>query len=1069
MTELVSARLYTSDGATELAVLENSSARTWLDEINSHGIGSLQLPIIDPLASTIDYNQVVIFALTSGDQFAAFIETIDRNIVGEAGDRYVSVQGRGLLAWLEAAVVLPAPGTVTKEQAGERFFNFASIDSFDHDLGVTWGIPGSVAWEDRTGILAGYPLDWPDVICRWIWSGRPYGLFPRLTQNWFRRRFSLTDATALRLFATADSGLDVYVDGESILEVTHTQMGQWRTTWTADLELPAGDHVIAIRGQNGSMPYTDTPAGVIAELVSLTTDGTPDTVIVRTSSRWQVTTSEPKWLAGDILYTLVTEAQARGAGKLEHLTLDFDAAVDSRGAPWTTQVSKSWRIGFDNLLTVALDLAAEGIDIWVTPDRVLHAAETRGQVLDVDLTDGQNVAAWTISGQRAQATHGWFFTTKGWVEAINSPAEDVEGRLEIGIELGNTDSEADARRVALAAFRKLGYAQETVTGVGIVPMPGAVPGVDFTVGDVVNGIDAAGSPDLVRVLAINVSEDPDTAAPQFAPEFEAYRPDRPSRFRKPTSGIDLAIALRQAFPGSLRGKVRQASPTGSGAGGSGSGSGAGDSGGSGDGGGTASSEVGWFEDRYDITAADLGPFNLSWDSVPTSEDVRIYRTPHAGTALLRGDDFTITRTGRVLEFNPDVFDGIGSETWPVTVQYQYNPSAGVPYPPGSGDGGEGDDSGGGEDGSTESLTWTEVTRDTGDDAYLQFAYSGHVASAQYAYSAGHHAVIMSGAPAGENLTAGRLAIYHESADTWSIVNLDPPAPDYEPGVVSNFWEGISVIPVAAGVVMTVSRWVGQLAPFLDYIHVVDLATGAILDTAVATNQHAPTVLNDAGNARYTPWEAGYLHVWRANMTSGSQPVLGRLIQWDGSAIVLGSIVTIDSSVACATTEGKFDVFGSPASAVVSIADKEITTSGTTITVVGDATPTPGQRYGEDVLYYGSGLLWRLNADGSGVTSFPFEEPRFRPLTAGQVLPNAHDLMLSEVPTDAPSSSTVLSAGLWRDPLTTGKTSIPSISDDRVFAAGMPDGSGVVVCGLSVLNSDPYGFTRLRLIIGRPPG
>lgn len=518
MTAPISATLYAADGSTSVVALTNSSARQWLDELNATGSGSLRLPIADSAVASCGYNQVVKLSYEGSARFAFLVEGMEWDVVLEAGSRFLVLSGRGLLAWLEAALLLPYGG-MSFSSADQRVFNFASADSPSHDLHATWGTPVGVKWTARSDGQAGYPIDWPDIDAYYIWSTDPQSATPAGTVNWFRKQFTLSADADLRLFVSGDDFFDVYVDGELVYSVA--TLGSWQKVGTADFSLAAGTHVIAMRGENATRPNPLTNvADVLASLVTLDINGQPDVTVTHTDTSWQVATTEPYWTAGDVLHTVVAEAQAFGWGHLSALTLDFTSSTDSNGAAWTTKVSRSWPIVTTNLLTLASDLAELGIDVWMTPDRVLHAAETRGSAKSVTLSSAANTQSWRIKGRRATGTFGWVRTELGWVEVQDAAGVAAQGRIGIGLQTGNSDSDATAGQVAAAAFATSAAASETVTDASLVPVTGAKPYVDYGVADTVTGISKTGGAMSARFLSLTLSED-DAGTVTVQPELEA--------------------------------------------------------------------------------------------------------------------------------------------------------------------------------------------------------------------------------------------------------------------------------------------------------------------------------------------------------------------------------------------------------------------------------------------------------------------------------------------------------------------------------------------------------------------
>lgn len=521
MSAPISATIFPPDLGPGTA-LTRSSARKWLDEFNGTGSGSLRLPWGDADADLVDYDAVVTMGYSGADCFSWFVETIRWVVVGEAGERWIEAAGRGCLAWLETVPVLPYGGSVQPKSKDVRYFNFASLDAGDHDLGVTWTTPVGIKWDLRDGPAAGLPLDWPDIDAYWIWSTDPTEDRPDGEINWFRHEFTTSEDYTCRLYCTADNGADVYIDGEQVLSF-YAESGAWKETHSVDLTLPAGFHVVAIKGTNSSFPVTTNAASVILSMVTLTAEGDPDVLLVRTDELWQCSDTEPQWLAGDILYTLVSEAQALGGfAGFENLTIDFDGDVDSNGNPWTLRLPpKDWPIVTANLLNVALDLAEIGLDVWVTADDlVLHAVDNRGTTVDVDLVDTDVVTSWVVEGRRPTATEAYVRTDAGWVHVEDTAAIAAHGRRVVGLEAGNTDSTTTAESIAQTAFDQGAHPEELITTASLNAVTGKKPYLDYQVGDTLTGLDRNGDPAPVRLLSLTVKEDPDNGKVEVEPQFE---------------------------------------------------------------------------------------------------------------------------------------------------------------------------------------------------------------------------------------------------------------------------------------------------------------------------------------------------------------------------------------------------------------------------------------------------------------------------------------------------------------------------------------------------------------------
>ena len=108
----------------------------------------------------------------------------------------------------------------------------------------------------------------------WIWFRKT----DQAETRFFRRTFALEGAvTSAKLVASADDGLDVFVNGDPVLSAD-----EWANPRRADVagKLKLGRNLIAIRAQNGD----SSPAGAFARLVITTAAGTQTIV---TDASWK--------------------------------------------------------------------------------------------------------------------------------------------------------------------------------------------------------------------------------------------------------------------------------------------------------------------------------------------------------------------------------------------------------------------------------------------------------------------------------------------------------------------------------------------------------------------------------------------------------------------------------------------------------------------------------------------------------------------------------------------------------------------------------------------------------------
>lgn len=105
-----------ADPGTLLAVLEDTWARSWTDQLKGAGSGTFKVradhPKLQANPDLLAYGNIARFNLDEVDRFAITIEKKNLKQAGSAGDvdRVLTVSGRGVLAKLEEAVAYPQTG-----------------------------------------------------------------------------------------------------------------------------------------------------------------------------------------------------------------------------------------------------------------------------------------------------------------------------------------------------------------------------------------------------------------------------------------------------------------------------------------------------------------------------------------------------------------------------------------------------------------------------------------------------------------------------------------------------------------------------------------------------------------------------------------------------------------------------------------------------------------------------------------------------------------------------------------------------------------------------------------------
>ena len=590
--------VYNATNATYQGTLTSAMSSEFVDEYNGPGAGTVSVPLDSADAALLVKDAVVRVIYRDAVRFAWFVETRERTIADNGNQYTLTASGRGLLAWLEDAIIYPQGG-LADFLAPDRPFNYASgpgdwrtSGNYQAALGVQWK-------DDATG-RAKLPVRWKDPQAQWIWRTNPSTTVQRGTVNWFYRDFTLTEGKRIKFYASCDNAMDVYLDGQQIMSssdfdkeaASFTQMARFTIRlgigthtlaarvkndkpWQRyDLEVATDDKVscsghglangtqVTITDKSGATGLTkgdnyfvrqktdddfklatsnsdgtivnvttkgtvdlrlkvDNTAGFILTGLEVDDNGKDGAVVVRTNTNWQVSSTEPYWRPAMILTELIEEAATRGVYRLGGITFGYDITAPTAGS-WTTEADLTLKVG-STLLTVLDDMVDLGHDFWLNPTTLeLDAWETRGtdRSATVLLDTGHNLARFTSTVERPIKTVAVVRTKDGWLRAADNTLRDANGWRETFLEYGNTASEDKARINAQRVLRRTGKTQVVASGVEVAVVTGAVPYVNFDIGDLVSIANPAGSglPAKARILSIALKDE--GGGVSFQPELE---------------------------------------------------------------------------------------------------------------------------------------------------------------------------------------------------------------------------------------------------------------------------------------------------------------------------------------------------------------------------------------------------------------------------------------------------------------------------------------------------------------------------------------------------------------------
>jgi hypothetical protein len=361
----LTAQLWNTANTSKVADLTESFDRRFRDPVSDVGTGELSVLATDTNAADLTVGKVVRFLI---DGTAAFSWRIDRRELravdsAEESGQVVKVSGRGLVVDFADAVVYPQGGVDFRPQSDTRSFAWhSSLVSTSGWASAVNQFPNSLIPNVYDTTNGWPPAGWPAPVqsssVRWIWS-RAKAAHPAGT-SLFRKSFTLASTKQLAVFLAGTARC--YLDGIELIPWTAT-FPSWGHNYTTNrvLVVSAGTHELAIEARldDFSSIYT-SPSNlgcVLCAVHEVPTSGgfTSSTLVVGTDATWKCqdypAAPWPAPTPGQILNTLVTEAQARGALSGWSFGGSFSATTDSAGNAWASSEEFAVKVG-DSLLSV---------------------------------------------------------------------------------------------------------------------------------------------------------------------------------------------------------------------------------------------------------------------------------------------------------------------------------------------------------------------------------------------------------------------------------------------------------------------------------------------------------------------------------------------------------------------------------------------------------------------------------------------------------------------------------------------------------------------------------------------
>lgn len=382
--------------------------------LNETGTGQMATLAGDATAAAIEAGDLVRFSLDGDAVVTWIVELIESTTIPKDGREAPALgySGPEHLAQLRGAPVLPSLG-----------FDVVPVE---FDRGFGWQSPAfdDSAWATATAIttvtlantaITGWPYQpfggtgFPPVFI--IGAHDSTMTSAHIGRCYFRKTFTAPADGDYVFLLAGDNVVELYLDGALVCSSDDTT-----ATATKVVTLSAGDHVLAAMVDNLFTPGDTLPGeagnphglavGVYpADPSGTATTGTPT---VSTDNTWKIVEfppSPPAMTIGEVILSVITEAQA--LGWIPGWEASFTKEVDSDGRPWVLATEISTKVGTSLETFLMHELAGTWCDLRAQPGGlVLDAWNLDGQGTDVALTlEAPTDPTDPTSGNLTELTH----------------------------------------------------------------------------------------------------------------------------------------------------------------------------------------------------------------------------------------------------------------------------------------------------------------------------------------------------------------------------------------------------------------------------------------------------------------------------------------------------------------------------------------------------------------------------------------------------------------------------------------------------------------------------------------
>lgn len=525
--DAIVASVYATNGFTRLAQLPTIRNAKWQIEISKPGAATFEVPLDDATTALLTDRRIVRLQwIVNGAVRAQFGCRLESEAVAIAvdGRQWLRFEDQpGVMSMVGDAVVYPEYyanyGISGASWESARNFGYMSGQDF-------WMVPG--AWVTPRGLRWDFgnlgsnihfktPVDFKiDPACEWISRWYPNTTQPFRAVNYFRTIYTLTEPADVQIMAAFDNYGDMYHDGDLVFAADYSQLKGWTTAQTKTLRVPAGNHVIAARVENGPLlgGPGPNPVAMICEVRHVGRDGKPGALIRRTNTTDWVTADDypqPGFTRAQVLRRLLLEADTRGVYGPNHIPTLFTYDRDTNGQAWTDRGNYTIDVGTVSLVDVIAQLTEADMDVVAEtegPKLLAYKRLGKDRRATVHLSWGE--PAGSFKQFETQVTNTRYtagiaqLSTGEWVEVDNAAGIAAIGRVEVGLQLASTGTDLTAGGVMARQLEESAQPVVAITSQTSL-LVGAQPWVHYFLGDTITVPNARDTGTMAaRVMSLTV-------------------------------------------------------------------------------------------------------------------------------------------------------------------------------------------------------------------------------------------------------------------------------------------------------------------------------------------------------------------------------------------------------------------------------------------------------------------------------------------------------------------------------------------------------------------------------------